>query len=486
MDTFGKSGKTPVRPHSGASARRAFALYAWLSIGIYAIFCVYFSFGYSRASYFLRDLSNIVLVPGLSVLLFAYWRGYFVLKEQPSLGAGRVFFFGAATALVALLIPDFYSSDLLGYVNYGWQQAAYHINPYVLMLVATPGFGTDPMFTKIWELNAFPYGFTFAHITRLVCQLGHGDLQLTVRLFKCLNFSVFLALAVLIYIGAKRLKLPRPDLSLYLFMGSPLLLLHDLSNVHNDIIMVLFVMLSFFFMSCSIFALVLPFLIIGALVKYLWLFALPFFLLYLFRRAGWKAVAVNLFTGSLTFACLAWGYIGDWRNFQWQVIKHNLDVNANSLPAVIFNLARATEQVIYRNKPLPGFDEGLAAFISATKQALFVSFVAFAVWLLYKAFRNKSSYTLSRVIEICVLGTMIAAFLVASKVYPWYVIMFFPVALWLPQRSEVRRLAVTLSCTQLFAITFLGHGHVLNVVLLTGIPFALSFLRWRKTERRRA
>jgi hypothetical protein len=486
MVSFEKSGKAPVRTDSGASARRAFALSAGLSIGVYAIFCIYFSFGYSRASYFLRDLSNVVLVPGLSVLLFAYWRGYCVLKEQPSLGVSRTFFFGAVTALVALLIPDFYSSDLLSYVNYGWQQAGYHINPYVLMLVATPGFGTDPMFTKIWELNPFPYGFTFAHIARFVCEIGHGNQQYTVHLFKWLNFCVFLVLSVVIYVGAKRLKLPRPDLSMYLFMGSPLLLLHCLCNGHNDIVMVFFVMLSFLLAAFNVLAVVLPLLIVGALVKYVWLFAMPFVLLYLFRRAGWKMVVVNLFVTVVAFVCLAWSYIGDWRDFQWQVLKHNLDVNANSLPAVIFNLSRATEQVIYGRGPLPGFDAGLDAVISATKLGLFVSFVGFAVCLLCRAFKDKSSYTLSRVIEICVLGTMIATCLVASKFYPWYVIMFFPVALWLPQRSELRRLAIMLSCTQLFAITFLGHGHVLNFVLLTCVPFALSFLRWRKTTRRRA
>lgn len=284
------------------AGRRAFAVTTGLSIIVYAIFAVYFAFGYSRASYFLRDLSNVVLLPGLVILLAAYWRGYRVIGEYRSLGALRIFVSGAVLGFVALLVPDFYSSDLMSYLNYGWQQAGYNINPYVLMLVATPGYGTDPMFAKVWDLCPFPYGFAFAHIVRLVCQLGHGNQALTVQLFKCLNYFVFMALGGIIYEGAKQLRLPRPELSMYLFMASPLVLLHSLCGGHNDIIMVFFVMLSLLFAALNMFALVLPFLIVGVLVKFVWLFALPFVLLYILRRAGIAAVAVNLVTGGLTFA----------------------------------------------------------------------------------------------------------------------------------------------------------------------------------------
>ncbi len=460
--------------------RDLFGQSIWLSISVYIVFCLYSTFYYSRASYFLRGLSNIVLFPGTVALLFAYWRGYQALKLNPSLGVRRVFVWGTITAFVALLIPDFYSSDLLSYLNYGWQQAGYSVNPYVLMVVATPGYGTDPMFTKIWELNPFPYGFTFAHIARIVCQLGHGNVPLTVQLFKILNFLVFLALAGVVFIGARRLKLSRPDLSLYLFISSPLILIHCLANGHNDILMAFFVMLSFLLAASNVLPLVVPVLIVGAMVKYVWLFALPFVLLYLLRRVGWRECLLNLALGGFTFFGLAWSYIGDWHHFQWQVLKDNLSVNVNSLAAVIFNISRAIRQVLFRHYALPGFDSRLLQVISATKAALFLSFLCFSIWLFFKAIRERNSLSLSKVIEISVVGVMIASCLVSSKFYPWYVVMFFPVALWLPERSEVRRLAIVLSCTQLFAITFLGHGHVNNFVLLTAIPFFIAFMRSRK------
>jgi hypothetical protein len=78
---------------------------------------------------------------------------------------------------------------------------------------------------------------------------------------------------------------------------------------------------------------------------------------------------------------------------------------------------------------------------------------------------------------------MIAVHIVSGKFYPWYIAMYFPLALWLPASNVFRKIAIVLSCTQLFAFTFIGHGHLNNFLFLTALPLALFAVFNRRTLR---
>ncbi len=452
----------------------------WLNIAVYTIFLIYFRFAFCAADYFSRNLSNVVLIPGLSLLVYTYWRGFRLLQASPHISLPRIVLFGIATSLIALCIPNFYSSDLLSYVNCGWQQAHYHENPYTRLIAGLPGYDKDPMFSGFWVLNPCPYGFLFAHMAKWLCQLGQGNLTVTIWLFKCVNFCAFLALAYLIYFGAKRLKLARPDLSLYLFLFSPMVLLHSLGNGHNDLLMTFFVMLGFFCGANNNFVIAMSALVGGILIKYVWCLALPFFSHYIWRRAGLWTLVRSLAVGSATFFICCFSYLRDWNQFRNDEIEENLAVNANSLPAVFEQLSLTMKHAVFHDHLPKWFSSDLAVLLTVTKFLLIVSFALWAVWLFCRVVQSGRDYSYTRMLEICVLAVLLAVCLISSKFYPWYIVMFFPVALWLPEDSEVRRLALTLSCSQLFAVTLLGHGHINNFLLLTALPLIIFFIRSRK------
>jgi hypothetical protein len=48
--------------------------------------------------------------------------------------------------------------------------------------------------------------------------------------------------------------------------------------------------------------------------------------------------------------------------------------------------------------------------------------------------------------------------------------MFWPLALWLPEGSRLRRVTLALTLGQLFGITALGQAHVINVSLMWVLP----------------
>jgi hypothetical protein len=63
---------------------------------------------------------------------------------------------------------------------------------------------------------------------------------------------------------------------------------------------------------------------------------------------------------------------------------------------------------------------------------------------------------------------------VSAKFHPWYVVMFLPVALLLPEESRLRRFALLLSLFQLAGFTILQNLPVFNVILLTLLPCWLA------------
>jgi hypothetical protein len=474
------------QPETEGVAASGQTLHKWalLTITVYGAFLLYYNSNLVDARYVNHHISNlIVTIPGVILLLFAYWRGYQTLKSNPSIGIKPVVFFGAIAALIAVCIPNFHSSDVFSYIDIGWLQSHYHLNPYVTTVDQIPDFHADPMLTGVWAWNPCPYGFAFAHLTRMVCEAGRGDLAFTMHLLKCINLAAFFVLAAVIYFGARQLRLPRPDLSLYLYLWSPFVLIQSLSNAHNDVLMTVFVMAGMLFVGSNLVALAIPSLVVGAQIKFLWIVAFPFVLLFVFRRFGWKALAANIVGGMLVMACLSAGYAADFSHFRFDIMRQDLSFNGKSLPALIENIGHGIEHLAYHSNNLPWFESGLFKFIAAVKVATFAGFAILCLWRFLRAVNEGKNYSMTRMISDCLLLALLAVCLVSSKFHPWYILMFFPVALWLPERSELRRLAIILSCTQLFAITYLGHSGGINFVLLTATPLILSFIRFRRNRK---
>ena len=446
---------------------------AYLTAGVYLIFAVYFSCAYRADDYASRGQSNIVLIPGLVAIFCFYVSGYKLLRRASTTDIKTLILAATLTALAAFFIPPFYSSDLYSYVNGGWQQARYNINPYTLMVVATPGFGKDPMLSSFWSLNPFPYGFLFAAIAKNVCLLSQGRLQIALILFKLLNFGAYFLTAILVYKGAIAFGQKRPDLSLYLFLFSPIILIHTVSNGHNDILMTLAVMAAFYCLKTSRHLYVVPLLVASVSLKLLWTFSLPPTIIFMAKKMGLKLTAFSVALGCVFFGAISYPYLKDWRDFQWVELHKNLSVNVNSLAATIEHLRSSIVKLVFLQQE-PIWLNGLLSNI-ATISKILLSSIFFCAWLclLYRLLKKNCDSNLQSMLCGFVWLALFAVCFVSGKFYPWYIAMFFPVALWLPERLLARKIAIALSCSQVFAITAIGHDHINNFVLLTLIPCAI-------------
>lgn len=429
-----------------------------------------------------RWAREVFVWPLMAALLFVYWRGYqSVLAQKTEMK--WLWLTGVLFALVAVLIPPFHSTDIYGYINRGWQQLQYGLNPYVHTVDHIPHWEQDSMITDHWVNNPSPYGFLYLLVAKALCWLGHGDKALTVLVFKAWNGLLYLMTALLIQLGAKRLnevgpenfrgKL-RPELALCLYLWNPLVLIHSLANGHNDILMGFLVTLSALAAILGGWLWVLPTLMAATLVKYGALVILPLAVLALLKNRQWAALLGGTALSVLLFGVTGLPYLPDWQQFHLKEINHNAFVSHGSLHSLVYSMFKNLDKTV-----LPFLHPHRELVRSILKNLLLGSYLIFFVGLCWKRFRQPG-YPATQWVRDALLAMTVLICLISLKFYPWYLGMFFPLAFFLPETDWLRRFIVVLSCTQMFSITFIGQAHLLNFALMTGLPLGWLWWNWKK------
>ncbi|MEO7002957.1 MAG: glycosyltransferase 87 family protein [Ktedonobacterales bacterium] len=185
--------------------------------------------------------------------------------------------FPAIFALVMLWMQPVTTTDLYGYVARGYLYAQLHQNPMVDPAYQLPG-GLSV------DRPAAPYGPLWLLITWVVAKLSGENLLMSMLLFKGIAAVAMLASLFLLDQLAKRF-FPESRLQLDVLIGwSPLLLFEAIGNGHNDIVMMLCVLLAFTCMMRGRAQAAFAFLVLGALVKYIAAFIVPLWLVYELRH----------------------------------------------------------------------------------------------------------------------------------------------------------------------------------------------------------
>ncbi|WP_373530985.1 hypothetical protein [Vampirovibrio sp.] len=427
---------------------------------------------------------EVFVWPLTFALIFLYWQGAkTVLAETTPLK--RIGWSGVLWAVLAVLIPAFHSTDIYGYINRGWQQLHYGLNPYVFTIDHIPNWHADPMITNHWVNNPSPYGFLYLLIAKLLCWVGQGNKALTVLVFKGFNALLYLGTAALIWLGARHLEQKGPDTvrerfnpnwAVYLYLWNPLVLIHSLGNGHNDMLMGFFVTLAALSALLGGWFWILPALMAATLIKYGALVILPLAFLFLLKNKAWVALGAGLALAILVFAVTGLPYLPDWRQFHLAEINHNAFVSHGSLHSFVYSLFKYIDKTI-----LPALHPHREWVRGILKNGLLGAYALFFAGLCWRRFRQ-SGYPASQWIQDALLVMAVLIGLISLKFYPWYLGMFFPLVFYLPHEHWLRRLLIPLSCAQLFSITFIGQAHLLNFLVMTALPI-LWFLWKQKTDK---
>jgi alpha-1,6-mannosyltransferase len=398
-------------------------------------------------------------------MLANYLSGYRALRARPdSSGPCRAIVgFAVGFGLLALLIVPVYDIDLCSYVNIGWQQVGYGVNPYVRSLNETPNWRTDPMFRPYWEYTPSPYGFLFSWLARVLCRAGGGDYTLTIFLFRAVGAVVFALTGWVVWRGCPVLRRPRPELALYLLLWNPLLLTNFIVQGHNDLLMALFTAVGLCGAAAGGWLIVVPALVAAVMVKYIAAPLIPLAVLYLARRHGWRKAAASSAAGALVGLACSLPYVGDLWQFQPGRTLTTLSEVHNSLPAMLYFPFEVCAQLF------PAIAPHGPWVMTVIKLVGWLGFLAFAAVLGWRRLTG-GRYDAAELVRDAVLVQFVVVCLVSAKFYAWYLGMFFPLALWLPRGDWLRRSTVAVSCAQLLSLTFVDQAHFLNVLVMLVVP----------------
>ncbi len=420
-----------------------------------------------------RWVREVFVWPLTAVLVFTYWQGFLALKRQ-SVSLKTLWLTGLLLALLALTIPPFHSTDLFGYINRGWQQWHYGLNPYVHTVDHIPHWEQDPMITDHWVNNPSPYGFLYLLLAKALCALGAGHKALTVFVFKAFNVLIVGLTGLLMVAGVNRLnrgqgKTPPPaaltgSQALYLYLWNPLVLIHAISNGHNDSVMGFFVTLAAFLAIAGHWLWILPALMAATLIKYGAVVILPLAMLFLFKKRALGALIGSLFLAAVLFGVSGLPYLPDWQQFHLTEINRNAFVSHGSLHSFVYALFKNLDKTL-----LPSLHPHRETIRAILKNGLLGAYALFLGGLCWRRLRQ-ADYAPSLWIRDALLAMAVLIGLVSLKFYPWYFGMFFPLVLFLAPADWLQRMLIVVSCAQMLSITFVGQAHLLNFVLMTGLP----------------
>lgn len=435
----------------------------------------------ATASRILLDILTAIAVGALGWFYYQGWKTFSQIAIPENKLAERrislsILGWTACCAGILLLVIPFHSSDLYGYLNRGFQQSLYHTNPYLTPIVKIPGWEREPLFHPHWIYNPCPYGFFFAQLTSWITSIFGRSFEAAFLLFKVLNWLLLLGTTSLLLALAQRLGLERPWLIAYAFGANPLVLLHVMGNGHNDILMV-------FLLLAALWQLdkpngrwtALPLLMLSVLVKYASVLALPFVMLYLWKRQDWRSLTLGSLAALFLLGLLAAMYINLHQPWPWADMLDNAGKPQHS---VVDLIARA---VYYPVKWAHGpATESMALALRFLKPLFWGGFALFYLRQMWQFARQKE-VGLSQVIFATGISLAVMVAFISAKFHPWYTVMFLPLLLLLPEQNRWRQFGQIFSLFQLAGFTIFQNLPVLSPLALTILPAWLAFRR-KKAE----
>jgi hypothetical protein len=450
-------------------AARALARTGALTAVVYAATFLFYVRGFRG---YTRTAREVFIWLAVLPLLYLYWRGYKIVRDSGGgLKTSQVVKFAALFCVLCAAVYPFHSTDVFGYINRGWQQVHYHMNPYVYTVAEVPGWRQDPMIWDHWIYNPNPYGFLFSLLARGLTVLGGGDWAVTLAMFKAVNAAAYGFTGWLVWSGAKRLGHARPLLALYAFLWNPLVLLHHLANGHNDILIGCALALAAYFVVTRREVWVLPALAAAVMLKYAPVLLVPAALAYVYKKRGLKTTLLGCLLAAVVVIVAAAPFLQDWRQFRLEDIRDNATLIDNSLHSFLIHLYENAARLF---KPLARFH---GAVDSAIKTALRVFFAVFLVVIHWRFLKRSSA---ERLVELWSLVMLVLLCVVSSKFNGWYMGMLLPPALFLPERHWLRRVTLLITSAQTLSLTFFKQAYILNYFAMVLVPAGIVFRRVKK------
>ena len=404
----------------------------------------YFQFLYdapvSRAT---QTILYLFILAMLSALYFV------IIKKRKELfnDTKKMFIFIGIIAIIFVAILPYTCSDIFYYLGIGRLDSTYHQNPYYTTIKEFVEQGENVQYLETdtvlaqgyindWSNSTVVYGPVWTFICKIVAGMSFGNVDFGLLLFKLINVIVHLANCYLIY------KISHKKIFTLLYGLNPFVLMEGIGCVHNDMFVVLFILLALYFLvkKKNLIGSII-FLAMATAIKYFAIIILPFIIIYYFRKEKLSKRLLRCIQYGLIFlVILAIPYMFYMKD--WQVLS-GLFVQQEKVAKSFYVMI-----LEYFNNP--------TLSVTTVSRVLLVAFIIIYFFTcVILLFKNKICFRE----EMKKANYFIVAFLflLITNFQPWYILWLFPLLMW--QRADDIKLIVQISLISQFANgVFLTYG----------------------------
>ncbi len=216
-----------------------------------------------------RSLSTIIFVLAV-IMLFAFYFLFLWLIKQNKLNRKTFWWLIGLTAGILLFAFPAFSYDIFNYIFTAKVAYYYHENPYLVMPIEFIG---DPnlMFTRAANKIAL-YGPSWITLSFIPHVFSFDNIIAAIFSFKIFTAAFYFGAVWVIW------KLTKNLFSVVLFALNPVLIIETLISAHNDIVMMFFVLLAYYFVREKKIGWAIVAFLLSVLVKYSTIILAPIFI----------------------------------------------------------------------------------------------------------------------------------------------------------------------------------------------------------------
>ncbi len=404
----------------------------------------YFQFLYdapvSRAT---QTILYLFILAMLSALYFV------IIKKRKELfyDTKKIFIFIGIIAIIFVAVLPYTCSDIFYYLGIGRLDSTYHQNPYYTTIKEFVEQGENAQYLETdtvlaqgyindWSNSTVVYGPVWTFICKIVAGMSFGNVDFGLLLFKLLNVIVHLVNCYLIY------KISHKKIFALLYGLNPFVLMEGIGCVHNDMFVVLFILLALYFLvkKKNLLGSVI-FLAMSTAIKYFAIIILPFIIIYYFRKEKPSQRLLRCIEyGFIFLVILAIPYMFYMKDLQ---VLSGLFVQQEKVAKSFYVIL-----IEYFKEP--------TLSVTTVSRVLLVAFIIIYFFTcVISLFKNKVCFRE----EMKEANYFIVAFLflLITNFQPWYILWLFPLLIW--QKADDIKLIVQMSLISQFANgVFLTYG----------------------------
>lgn len=416
---------------------------------------------------FIRIISAIIIVGLLLVFSVCY---LYIIKKHKTIFKNKkqIMIFIAIISLIFMMILPYLSSDIFYYIGSSWSAAKYNANPYYTCVEDLQNQGINDEIlnnTGYWKNTTSVYGPLWNIIAEGLAGLSFGNITIALFVFKIASFFVHMLNVYIIY------KITKSRKYMLLYGLNPLVLIEFLGNVHNDIYLILFLLLAIYFLVKQkniVFTII--YLALSISIKYSSAIMVPFILLYYFRnKSVIKRVGYCIITGVSIVALIILFYL---RYYQDITVFTNMLIQGTKYSQSIL--------LIIMEKATKIFE-----IVEPTIIPLFLIIFMIDIYI----FLFKDKIKIREVMKTCYKLIFIFIFVVLATFQKYYILWLFPIIMWQSRKTRTFYLYLTITAIVPSISYFLaqddpynlGMGYSIEMLIISGI---LLFINLKVRQKR--